>query len=377
MAESIHKARPLTELKTAWQFSSLGTESTLHQLAPYIGKMKTTLARALIENYTSPNHIVIDPFCGSGVVPLEALLLGRGVIANDINPYAAVLTRAKLHPITQFEQAEKKAIEYIRIAKSLVKQGEYQDDAPKWVQSFFNPKTLAETETLADALFNDKEWFLLANLLGILHHQRPGFLSYPSSHLVPYLRDKKFPRNEFPEMYAYRDVEPRLVRKLQRTFRRLSTPNQGLLRTFTSTNVNSFTPPQIADVAITSPPYMNALDYGRDNRLRLWFITKDCPHDLDAHSPKDCPSFSSLMANTASLLGKCVRPGGRAILVIGDIKRKSRDTSTRCLVKDAFERITGGWTLIDEVDDPVPDIRRSRRGCAGTKTEWVLTFARD
>jgi hypothetical protein len=27
---------------------------------------------------------------------------------------------------------------------------------------------------------------LLASMLGILHHQRPGFLSFPSSHLIPY-----------------------------------------------------------------------------------------------------------------------------------------------------------------------------------------------
>jgi hypothetical protein len=65
---------------------------------------------------------------------------------------------------------------------------------------------------------------LLASLLGILHHQRPGFLSYPSSHLVPYLRQLKFPRRKYPELYERRDVLSRLEAKILRTFRRQPPP---------------------------------------------------------------------------------------------------------------------------------------------------------
>jgi hypothetical protein len=51
--------------------------------------------------------------------------------------------------------------------------------------------------------------------LGILHHVRPGFLSYPSSHLVPYLRKMKYPPEQFADMYAYRDVRSRLIAKVK------------------------------------------------------------------------------------------------------------------------------------------------------------------
>jgi adenine-specific DNA methylase len=67
-------AAPLNDLAQSWQASSLGSESTLHQLAPYIGKLKSSLAASLIENYSQKKDTIIDPFCGSGVVPLEALL---------------------------------------------------------------------------------------------------------------------------------------------------------------------------------------------------------------------------------------------------------------------------------------------------------------
>lgn len=89
---------PDTELRPWDSGSTASTEWTLHQVAPYLGRMKTTMARALIEELTSPDDLVVDPFCGSGVVALEAASLGRIVEAGDLNPYAYVITTAKLFP---------------------------------------------------------------------------------------------------------------------------------------------------------------------------------------------------------------------------------------------------------------------------------------
>ena len=65
---------------------------------------------------------------------------------------------------------------------------------------------------------------IVGHLLGILHHQRPGFLSFPSSHLVPYLRSRKYPRKMFPEMYSYRELRPRLLAKIMRSYKRFIKP---------------------------------------------------------------------------------------------------------------------------------------------------------
>jgi hypothetical protein len=72
-----------------------GREST-QQLSPYVGKMKSGMARVLIALYSRLGDTVFDPFTGSGVVPLEAALSGRCAWANDLSPYAYVLTRGKL-----------------------------------------------------------------------------------------------------------------------------------------------------------------------------------------------------------------------------------------------------------------------------------------
>jgi hypothetical protein len=73
---------------------------------------------------------------------------------------------------------------------------------PGWVRRFYHPATLKEVLNLAAVSRQPGNEFIMACLLGILHHQRPGFLSDPSSHLVPYLRDRKYPRHRFRDTYA-------------------------------------------------------------------------------------------------------------------------------------------------------------------------------
>jgi hypothetical protein len=168
------------------------------------------MAGALIEKYSKRGDTILDPFSGSGVVALESLLRGRGAFANDINPYAAVLTRAKLRYPHNVEHAVDVAANFVKQAKLTARLRNNEVSAPEWVKQFFHPRTFAELKILADDLRRHRQWFILANLLGIIHHQRPGFLSFPSSHLVPYLRAKQFPRSEYPELYEYRDVAWRL-----------------------------------------------------------------------------------------------------------------------------------------------------------------------
>ncbi|MCK4516138.1 MAG: hypothetical protein KAU31_12825, partial [Spirochaetaceae bacterium] len=64
-----------------WARRITATESSLHQLSPYVGKIKSNIAADLVERYTEPGDLVIDPFCGAGTIPLEASMRGRRVFA--------------------------------------------------------------------------------------------------------------------------------------------------------------------------------------------------------------------------------------------------------------------------------------------------------
>lgn len=355
-----------------WSGGSLEL-SSLHQISPYIGKLKPKIARDLVSTFSRRGQLVADPFCGSGTIPLEAAVQGRRVFASDDNPYAQVLTRAKLSP----PESESRALERLDVLLSRASIRSNLVDlrgVPEWVRAFFHPQTLAEAIAFADECIERKEHFYLACLLGILHHQRPGFLSYPSSHLVPYLRSVKFPRDDFPELYDYRELAPRLRAKVIRALKlHEAYPSVGtVVRKASIANVSL---PNECDAIITSPPYMNALDYRRDNRLRLWFVDRSTQN----YSPEPTDKSAGLVVMVRNLVTKSIaslRPGGSLVLVVGEAVTRKRVSSHPSSVFAALIDQVGGMRLIDAISDEIPDVRRSRREGRATKVEHILVYRR-
>jgi hypothetical protein len=370
---------PRSAFTRAWtSHSTIATDNTFHQLAPYIGRLKTSIARSLVTEYTKEGDLIVDPFAGCGVVPLEAAASGRAVIAGDWNPYAVLLTRAKLFPPSNLKSATSR----LKKLWALSQKNSFRQDlrsVPQWVRKFFHPETLRDALAFRDVCVDHDDHFLLACLLGILHHQRPGFLSYPSSHLVPYLRDRKFPRELNPEMYQKRDVFTRLEAKLRRAFRRPPPPYSETRRVL-SVDARQF--PEVPNVqaVITSPPYMNALDYVRDNRLRLWFIDRCIPKGLELRSRDRKAAFVELMRSVCLRLAPAINQAGFFILVVGDVTRgNSRTARTSRLMRNLFEKEADlrAFRLRASYHDIVPDIRRSRRECRGTKGETILIYQKN
>lgn len=67
-----------------------------HAICPYFAMFPESFPERWIEELTEPGDVVLDPFCGRGTTPFQALLMGRHAIASDINPVAYCVTRAKL-----------------------------------------------------------------------------------------------------------------------------------------------------------------------------------------------------------------------------------------------------------------------------------------
>ena len=361
--------------RTPWSSkATTSTDCTFHQIAPYIGRMKTSIAAYLVNRLTNVGDIVADPFCGCGVVPLEAIRVGRNVIAGDINDYGYILTKAKLFAPKTKEDAIKSLDETWELSLQLIKEQDLRK-VPLWVRRFFHPGTLRSALAFRDACIISRNHFLLACLLGILHHQRPGFLSYPSSHLVPYLRDKLFPKDKYPELYEERDVRIRLERKIHRTYRRPLLSN-NCMKLVHKRDARRFSTDHVINAVITSPPYMNELDYIRDNRLRLWFIDRSMPTFQDVRCPDHKDFFVKLIQSTLVRLRNSIAPKGYIALVVGDVSRGKRRIDSSTLVKELFVNDTNlnTFSLIDIIIDTIPDIRRSRRDYRGTKQETVLIY---
>src|SRR5712671_5906583 len=59
---------------------------------PYFTRRPANVVRAYIERFSSEGDTVLDPFGGTGVTAIEALLAGRRAIHNDLNPFANFIT---------------------------------------------------------------------------------------------------------------------------------------------------------------------------------------------------------------------------------------------------------------------------------------------
>ena len=354
-----------------WAACQTSHEYTLHQLSPYIGKLKSIIARDLIAEYSNPGDLVVDMFCGSGTVPVEAACLGRRVFASDRSKYAVVLTKGKLRAPDSSEIALAHLDGVLERAKSLVVPD--LRSVPRWVRSFFHPRTLKEILQIAEILKRERRYFLLGSLLGILHHQRPGFLSFPCSHLVPYLRTEKFPRCDYPELYEYREVAPRLRRKVERVLSRPGPVSNQSVRSIRQSSASGVSLPNEIDCVITSPPYMNALDYSRDNRLRLWFLGEFRDDQTD-RVYRSRVAFRELISDVSSKLEIRIRRGGYCVLVVGERTFRDGSKSPSEVVLEAFLSNSEGFTLDRVISDVIPDIRRSRREVRGVKEERIMVF---
>jgi methylase of polypeptide subunit release factors len=368
---SLSKADATATL-AGWSGSAWQSESTFHQLAPYIGKTKSSMAANLVSTWTSPGDLVYDPFSGSGTIAFETWAAGRRVIANDLSPYAALLTRAKLFPYRSL----KDALDELRAASRRASRCSDQYDlrsVPAWVREFFHPKTLRDTLAWTAALSGQRHAFLLSCLMGILHHQRPGFLSFPSSHTVPYLRIKRFPRKQFADLYEYRSVADRLEAKVRRAFRRVPKLSFGISRDCHVRRADHFTPDRRVDAILTSPPYMRQLDYGRDNRLRLWFLGCQDSDALDKLvSPREV-QFLGLMRRCFRRWKETLKLGGVCVLVVGDTDSRSRQID----LPDTVAKLAtdgGDYKLVHQMTDLIPNERRVRRGITGSTAETILVL---
>jgi adenine specific DNA methylase Mod len=60
---------------------------------PYFTKRAWNVVQAYIKQYTKEGDVVLDPYGGSGVTAIEAIILGRKAIHLDISPLANFITK--------------------------------------------------------------------------------------------------------------------------------------------------------------------------------------------------------------------------------------------------------------------------------------------
>ena len=119
---------------------------------------------------------------------------------------------------------------------------------------------------------------------------------------------------------------------------------------------------------------MRQLDYGRDNRLRLWFLGLEDWKTLDKTISPSESNFIDLFRFCLRIWKEVLIPKGLCILVVGDTLSKTyKMTIPKVIIHIAIKEV-GGYSLICDYSDDIPEIRRVRKECSGNKQETIIVL---
>jgi DNA modification methylase len=179
-------------------------------------------------------------------------------------------------------------------------------------------------------------------------------------------------------MYEYRDLRSRLLAKIDRAYRRHQLPVDWDNRQYKVWQVNSMDLPIVSeevDAIISSPPYFGALDYARDNRLRLWFLGCEDWKELDENLTANSKVYLSQMAVCLAEMYRVLKSGKYCVLVLGDVDRDGKTRRTAEILAELANKVTDDGFFIETIyDDRIPDERRTRRRTKTTKFERILVM---
>lgn len=111
-----------------WEYADADTQYHVHGMHLYPARMIPQIANRLIRENSSKGETVLDPFCGSGSVLVEALILGRNAVGIDINPLAIMIAKAKtttIHP-SELASTIDEVLENVRQRILLNRKGKYK-----------------------------------------------------------------------------------------------------------------------------------------------------------------------------------------------------------------------------------------------------------
>src|SRR5438876_5544478 len=108
---------------------------------PYFTRRPANVVRAYIERFSRDGDAVLDPFGGTGVTAIEAFLLGRKAIHNDLNPFANFIARCIADTTLEATAPLREAFERIRAAcaKPLAEIEESEAAARRWLRRLALP----------------------------------------------------------------------------------------------------------------------------------------------------------------------------------------------------------------------------------------------
>lgn len=299
---------------------------SLHQVS-YRACFKPSLPAFFIERLSKPGDLVLDPFMGRGTTALEASLRARVPCGNDVNPLSAMLVRPRLQPPTVTAVFER--IDSLDLWWS----GSIDQD----LLVFFHPETLRALYAMRAYFLRREEsgeldavddWLRMVCVNRLTGHSNGFFSVYtlpPNQATSPDgQRRINQKRGQVP---PERDVAAILKKKSQallRDVRPLMDDQQqhakgAVLMTGMASSMSELQDRSV-QLVVTSPPFLDVVQYASDNWLRCWFCGIDAKQ-VPMTMARTVEAWQAAMREAFVELYRVVRPGGYVAFEVGEVRK--------------------------------------------------------
>jgi hypothetical protein len=269
---------------------------------------------------------------GRGTTIVEGALFGRRVIGNDINPLSKILTEPRVHPPT-VEQVEKR-LERIKIDKRAKNSID--------LSMFYHPKTKSEIVALRRYLARRSmarkedhidRWIRMVATNRLTGHSKGFFSVYtlPPNQAASQKNQEKINRAR-RQKPGYRNVKELILRKTRSLLRNLSDDQiervstmgeSAMFLTGSAWHTNRIRENTV-DLVVTSPPFLDTVNYAQDNWLRCWFNHIDHNEvEKGLTVVRSVEAWSSAMERVLRELHRIVRPNGVVAFEVGEVRKRN------------------------------------------------------
>jgi len=290
---------------------------SLHEIS-YRACFKPQLPEFFISRLTSKNAVVYDPFMGRGTTPLQAALMGRKAIGNDINPLSEMLVRPRfLTPSLAEVEARLGEVDWA-----------FTDEVNEELLVFYHPETLREIQALRAHFLNrelDKidDWIRMVAISRLTGHSSGFFSVYTLPPNRTTSINGQIRINEKREQIPpRRNIVEIIMKKSKRLLKQLEggsfCGNQdGKFFTSKASNTSMIRTSSV-DLVITSPPFLDIIKYGDDNWLRCWFAGINVKN-VEISKYHKVEKWREFICSTFNELARVVKSGGHVAFEVGEV----------------------------------------------------------
>ncbi len=294
----------------------------LHEIS-YRACYKPQLPAFFIKRFCGQDDLVYDPFMGRGTTVIEAQLHGCRAAGNDINPLSAVLTIPRLNPPTlKCIQARLELIELV-----------HTDPVDEDLLVFFEPQTLDElygwrtyfrTRRQSGKLDPVDQWIQMVACNRLTGHSSGFFSVYtlPPNQATSLVAQRRInaKRNQNPE---YRDTKALILRKSRQLLKQAlpaGFAREDYQIMTASADQTSALAADSVQLVVTSPPFLDTVDYAGDNWLRMWF----CEVSLQSKKIWQLRSVDDWLARMSEVLielKRVLKSEGCIAFEVGEVRK--------------------------------------------------------